>query len=81
MRAEEGDRPHPHVGTSFQEGQALRAFYALDPWAATAECVNARCRAHYGLQQFPVRGLPKVACVVLFTVIAHNLLRWLALAA
>lgn len=49
--------------------------------AATAECVNARCRAHYGLQQFPVRGLPKVACVVLFTVIAHNLLRWLALAA
>jgi transposase len=49
--------------------------------AATAECVNAQCRSRYGLQQFAVRGVNKVACVVLLTVITHNLLRWLALTA
>jgi len=49
--------------------------------AATAECVNAQCRSRYGLQQFTVRGVNKVACVVLLTVITHNLLRWLALMA
>jgi hypothetical protein len=32
--------------------------------AATAECVNAQSR-NRGLQQFPVRGLAKVTCVVL----------------
>ena len=42
------------------------------------ECVNARMRQH-GLYQFVVRGLPKVTCVVLWMVIAHNLLRWIAL--
>lgn len=49
--------------------------------AATAECANAQCRSRYGLQQFAVRGVNKVACVVLLTVITHNLLRWLALTA
>jgi len=49
--------------------------------AATAECVNAHCRSRYGLQQFTVRGVGKVACVVLLTVITHNLMRWLALMA
>lgn len=49
--------------------------------AATAECVNAQCRSRYGLQQFTVRGVSKVACLVLLTVITHNLLRWLALTA
>ena len=49
--------------------------------AATAECVNAQCRSRYGMQQFRVRGVHKVACVVLLTVITHNLLRWLALTA
>jgi hypothetical protein len=49
--------------------------------AATAECANAQCRSRYGLQQFAVRGVNNVACVVLLTVITHNLLRWLALTA
>jgi len=49
--------------------------------AATAECVNAHCRSRYGLQQFTVRGVGKVACAVLLTVITHNLMRWLALMA
>lgn len=46
--------------------------------AATAECVNARCRQH-GVQQFGVRGLGKVLSAMLLVVITHNLLRWTAL--
>jgi len=47
--------------------------------AATAEWANAQVRQH-GLARFTVRGLSKVLNVVLMTVIAHNLLRWLVLA-
>lgn len=47
--------------------------------AATAEWSNAQVRQH-GLARFTVRGLGKVLNVLLLTVIAHNLLRWLVLA-
>jgi transposase len=47
--------------------------------AATAECVNAQSR-NRGLQQFRVRGLPKVKCVMLIFALAHNLMRMAALA-
>lgn len=47
--------------------------------AATAECVNAQSR-NRGLQQFRVRGLAKVKCVVLFFALAHNLMRMTSLA-
>ena len=47
--------------------------------AATSECVNALMRTRYGLQQFTVRGLPKVLAVVLLMVLTHNLLRWINL--
>lgn len=46
--------------------------------AATAECVNALAR-NRGLQRFVVRGLQKVKAVVLWYVLAHNLLRAVAL--
>jgi transposase len=46
--------------------------------AATAECVNARCRQH-GIHQFSVRGMDKILSVMLLAVITHNLLRWTAL--
>ena len=46
--------------------------------AATAECVNARCRQR-GIHQFSVRGLDKILSVMLFAVITHNLSRWTAL--
>jgi transposase len=49
--------------------------------AATSECVNALMRTRYGLQQFTVRGLPKVLGVVLLTVLTHNLLRCINLTA
>lgn len=48
--------------------------------AATAECVNAIAR-NRGLQQFRVRGSPKVLAVVLWYVLAHNLMRTVALRA
>jgi len=47
--------------------------------AATAECVNAQSR-NRGLQQFKVRGLAKVKCVMLIFALAHNLMRMAALA-
>ena len=47
--------------------------------AATAECVNAQAR-NRGLRQMPVRGLAKVKCVTLLFVLAHNLMRMVALA-
>lgn len=48
--------------------------------AATAECVNAIAR-NRGLQQFRVRGSPKVFAVVLWFVLAHNLMRMVAVCA
>ena len=47
--------------------------------AATAECVNAQARGRHALFEFVVRGMEKVTCVVLWMVITHNLLRWIAL--
>ena len=42
--------------------------------ASTAECVNAIAK-NRGLQQFLVRGLHKVKCVVLLYAITHNVMR------
>jgi transposase len=42
--------------------------------AATAECVNALAR-NRGMRQFLVRGLRKIKAVVLWFVLAHNLVR------
>ncbi len=47
--------------------------------AATAECVNAQAR-NRGLLRMPVRGLSKVRSVVGLFVLAHNLMRMVALA-
>jgi transposase len=41
--------------------------------AATAEYANAQAR-NRGLQQFLVRGLPKVTCVALIYALAHNMI-------
>ena len=48
--------------------------------AATAECVNALAR-NRGLQRFLVRGLRKAKAVVLWFILAHNLMRAVALCA
>ena len=46
---------------------------------STAEWANAQVRQH-GVSQFTVRGLAKVTTVMLMVAVAHNLLRWAALA-
>jgi transposase len=48
--------------------------------ASTAECVNALARQRR-LDQFPVRGLPKVRTVAILFALAHNLRRWATLRA
>lgn len=47
--------------------------------APTAELVNADLKTWRTLDRFWVRGKNKVLCVVLWNVLAHNLLRWIAL--
>lgn len=42
--------------------------------ASTAECVNAIAR-NRGLRQFTVRGLKKIRAVILWYILAHNLMR------
>ena len=46
---------------------------------AVAEWANAQVRQH-GVSQFTVRGVAKVTTVMLLVAVAHNLLRWVALA-
>lgn len=46
---------------------------------ATAEWANAQVRQH-GVSHFTVRGLAKVTTVMLLVAVAHNLLRWIAVA-
>jgi len=48
--------------------------------ASTAECVNAIAR-NRGMQQFRVRGRPKVLAVVLLYTLTHNIMRTAALRA
>jgi len=49
--------------------------------AAASECVNAQVEGRYGLRQLRVRGADKALAVLLLVAVAHNLLRWIALAA
>ena len=49
--------------------------------AATAETVNADLKTWRSLDRFLVRGTRKVTCVLLWNVLAYNILRWVALTA
>ena len=69
------DSPEVVAWRQRMETEEAKSIYKLR--AATAEWANAQVRQH-GLVRFTVRGLSKVLSVVLMTVIAHNLLRWLA---
>lgn len=59
------------------ETEEAKSLYKMR--AATAEWANAQVRCH-GLLPFTVRGLEKALSVVLLVVIAHNVLRGIALA-
>ena len=72
------DSPAVMAWRQRMETEDARRVYKLR--GATAEWANAQLRGH-GLLPFTVRGLGKVLSVTLMVVIAHNLLRWLALVA
>ena len=85
-KQETRDRHQPRVGDS-PKIAAWRTRMGTDEAkqiykerAATAECVNAIAR-NRGLRQFNVRGLVKAKAVILWYVIAHNLMRAVALRA
>lgn len=44
--------------------------------ASTIETVNADLKAHRGLGQFPVRGVAKATCVMLWLALAYNLIQF-----
>jgi transposase len=48
--------------------------------AAVAERVNADLKTWRGLERLAVRGKNKVTCIVLWSALAFNVLRWLSLA-
>jgi len=48
--------------------------------AAVAERVNADLKTWRGLERLVVRGKNKVTCIALWSALAYNILRWLALA-
>ena len=44
--------------------------------ASTSETVNADLRCHRGLSAMTVRGLKKIRCVVLWSVLAYNVMHF-----
>jgi len=76
-RARPGDSPEVVAWRARMVTEEAKAIYR--DRAATAEWTNAQLKAH-GLSPFTVRGIDKVTSVVLLCAIAHNLLRWVALA-
>ena len=81
----EQERYQPRYGDSSQVVQWRQRMATEEAKAiyrqrgATAEWANAQVRQH-GVSQFTVRGLAKVTTVALLVAVAHNLLRWIALA-
>jgi hypothetical protein len=71
-----GDSPAVAEWRARMATDAAKAIYKER--AATAECVNANARNH-GFTQVRVRGSPKVLAVVMWHVLAHNLMRVVAL--
>ncbi len=66
-REASGNRPDRHSGAS-------RSVYKER--AATSETVNADLKTFRGLHAFAVRGLQKVRCVALWSVLAYNVMHF-----
>ena len=76
-RPRKGDSPAVAAWRERMATEEAKAIYKER--ASTAECVNAIMRNRGGLYQFRVRGRPKVLAVILWQVLAHNLMRVVAL--
>jgi hypothetical protein len=81
QKSKDGRNPHTpreddsHVVAEWRERMATdEAKLIYRERASTAECVNAIAR-NRGLQQFRVRGSPKVRAIALWYALAHNLMR------
>jgi transposase len=78
FQPKKGDKPEVAAWRVRMGTAAAKQLYKLR--GETAEWVNA-CMRQRGMQQFMVRGLEKVRAMVLWYVLAHNLLRAEALRA
>ena len=80
----EAERYQPRAGDSPEVAQwrqrmaTEEAKQIYQGRGSLAEWANAQVR-NMGLQQFTVRGIPKVTAVAVLMVVTQNLLRWLAL--
>jgi len=66
----------PGVAAWRQRMGTARAQEIYKDRAATAERTNADLKTWRGLDSLPVRGIGKVLCVVLWSAITFNLMRW-----
>ena len=67
-----GDSPAVAAWRQRMGSEESQAIYKLR--AATSETVNADLKTHRGLGQLTVRGLDKIRCAVLWSVLAYNLM-------
>ena len=80
----EEERYQPRYGDTpevvrWRQRMATEEARAIYKERGVAEWANAQVRQH-GVSQFVVRGLAKVTTVMLLVAVAHDLLRWAALA-
>lgn len=67
-----GDSPAVAAWRQRMGSEQSKAIYKLR--GATSETVNADLKTHRGLRQLTVRGLDKIRCAVLWSVLAYNLM-------
>ncbi len=69
----------PAIGRWRRRMASKRAQRIYVERGAVAETINGDLRRWRGLSAFNVKGIRKVSCVVLWSAITHNLVRWIAL--
>ena len=69
-----GDGPGTTAWRQRMTGAAAKAIYKQR--ASTSETINADLTTHRGLTLLRVRGAGKVKCVVLWSVLAYNLMHF-----
>jgi len=69
------DTDHSFAWRQRMNTDAAKTIYKLR--ASTSETIHGDLREHRGLHQFHVRGSPKVKCVMLWMILAYNLMLFL----
>jgi hypothetical protein len=68
-----GDSPAVEAWRARMDSEESKEIYKQR--GASSETINADLKTHRGLGQFTVRGLDKIHCAVLWSVLAYNLMR------